>query len=265
MSIRQSTYLDFEVRLSRSDFEGALDFLREAGDLEGTEPFPPHILRSLSSFVGSEFAAYCEIDRRRGKVTFRTSSNPDEGWPADEAYWATLHEHPVRQHRIRTGELGALKIYDFVTPRQLRRTQFYADFLRPSTGDGFLMSVCLPAPLAHTRTFTLDRSRVDFGERERMLLDLLQPHLVHIRRAKEVRRRARAAIPALPKGVLSERETEVLFHVAEGMRNREIARALWIAPGTVRKHLDNIYAKLGVHSRTAAAAHARAPDNTKTG
>ena len=55
-------------------------------------------------------------------------------------------------------------------------------------------------------------------------------------------------------GVLTERETEVLHHVAEGMRNREIAQALWIAPGTVRKHLENIYAKLGVHSRAAAAA-----------
>ena len=53
-------------------------------------------------------------------------------------------------------------------------------------------------------------------------------------------------------GALTDRETEVLARVAEGMRNREIAQALWIAPGTVRKHLDNIYAKLGARTRTAA-------------
>src|SRR5262249_12516955 len=157
---------------------------------------------------------------------------------------------PIRQHRLRTGELGALKVSDFVTARQLRRTAFYNDFLRPTIGDGFLMSVCLPAPEGETRTFTFDRPCVDFGERDRALLDLLRPHLLHIRLATEIRLRARAAIPVLPKGVLTDRETDVLLHVAKGMRNREIAEALWIAPGTVRKHLDNIYAKLGVDNRT---------------
>ena len=37
----------------------------------------------------------------------------------------------------------------------------------------------------------------------------------------------------------------------------EIAQILWVAPSTVRKHLENVYAKLGVHTRTAAAAFVR--------
>jgi DNA-binding CsgD family transcriptional regulator len=53
---------------------------------------------------------------------------------------------------------------------------------------------------------------------------------------------------------LTAREREVLTWVARGKTNPEIARALWIAPGTVRKHLENVYEKLGVHTRTAAAA-----------
>jgi DNA-binding CsgD family transcriptional regulator len=51
---------------------------------------------------------------------------------------------------------------------------------------------------------------------------------------------------------LTPRETEILAWVAHGKTNPEIARILWIAPTTVRKHLENVYAKLGVHTRTAA-------------
>lgn len=53
---------------------------------------------------------------------------------------------------------------------------------------------------------------------------------------------------------LTAREREILALVDEGRTNAEIAERLWVSRGTVKKHLDNIYAKLGVHTRTAAAA-----------
>ena len=53
---------------------------------------------------------------------------------------------------------------------------------------------------------------------------------------------------------LTPREREVLGLVAEGLTNTEIAQALWVAPSTVSKHLEQAYAKLGVHTRTAAVA-----------
>jgi DNA-binding CsgD family transcriptional regulator len=56
---------------------------------------------------------------------------------------------------------------------------------------------------------------------------------------------------------LSDRESEILDLVAAGRTNAEIAETLWIAPGTVRKHLENVYEKLEVHSRTAAVAKLR--------
>jgi ATP/maltotriose-dependent transcriptional regulator MalT len=60
-----------------------------------------------------------------------------------------------------------------------------------------------------------------------------------------------------PVGGLSHREREVLVGVAEGKTNAAIAAKLSIAPTTVRTHLENIYRKLDVHSRTAALARAR--------
>jgi DNA-binding CsgD family transcriptional regulator len=53
------------------------------------------------------------------------------------------------------------------------------------------------------------------------------------------------------RSTLTAREREILAWVARGKTNPEIARVLWISPGTVRKHLENVYDKLGVH--TAAA------------
>jgi DNA-binding CsgD family transcriptional regulator len=53
---------------------------------------------------------------------------------------------------------------------------------------------------------------------------------------------------------LTTREREVLTWVARGKTNSEIARLLSLAPSTVSKHLENVYAKLGVKTRTAAVA-----------
>lgn len=53
---------------------------------------------------------------------------------------------------------------------------------------------------------------------------------------------------------LTRREREILDLVADGLTNAEVARALWVAPTTVAKHLEHAYSKLGVHSRTAAVA-----------
>jgi DNA-binding response OmpR family regulator/DNA-binding CsgD family transcriptional regulator len=56
------------------------------------------------------------------------------------------------------------------------------------------------------------------------------------------------------KLMVTEREAEVLLWIARGKSNRDIAQILDLSPRTVNKHLEQIYAKLGVENRTAAAA-----------
>ena len=53
---------------------------------------------------------------------------------------------------------------------------------------------------------------------------------------------------------LTAREVEVLRGLAAGRSTAEIARELWVTPATVSKHLEHVYRKLGVQSRTAALA-----------
>ena len=55
---------------------------------------------------------------------------------------------------------------------------------------------------------------------------------------------------------LTAKEAEVLFWVAQGKINRDIADIVGSSPATVKKHMERIHAKLGVETRTAAAAMA---------
>lgn len=65
-----------------------------------------------------------------------------------------------------------------------------------------------------------------------------------------------ATEPAETPGGLTSRELEVLRLVASGQSNHDIASALFLSEKTVARHISNIFTKIGVHSRTAAAAYA---------
>ncbi|MFE6668121.1 response regulator [Streptomyces sp. NPDC057697] len=71
--------------------------------------------------------------------------------------------------------------------------------------------------------------------------------------------RVSAGPRAAPKdraGDLTERETEVLVLIAQGLSNTEIARNLVVAEQTVKSHVGRILSKLGLRDRTQAAVHA---------
>ena len=55
---------------------------------------------------------------------------------------------------------------------------------------------------------------------------------------------------------LTERELTMLKAVARGLSNKAISKECWVTEQTVKFHLNNVYRKLGVHNRTAAASYA---------
>jgi DNA-binding CsgD family transcriptional regulator len=75
-------------------------------------------------------------------------------------------------------------------------------------------------------------------------------------RAAAIERQLTPRSVARSAGGLSPRELEVLQLVAKGMTDAEVANALYISPRTVARHLQSVYNKLGVNSRTAATAYA---------
>lgn len=60
-----------------------------------------------------------------------------------------------------------------------------------------------------------------------------------------------------PRPTLTERERDILGQLAQGLGNRDIAKALFISETTVKTHLGRIYDKLGVDTRAGAVAVAK--------
>ena len=147
-----------------------------------------------------------------------------------------------------------MKITDFYSARQWHSTGMYSDIYRPLELEHELQ-LCLPAapgPAAltgQTVRLCLFRGRgPDFSERDRALLTLLRPHLQQAYLDAERQRRGP------PR--LTSRQWELVRLVAAGNTNTQIARRLGLSEGTVRTHLQNIYARLNVSSRTAAVTRA---------
>ena len=94
---------------------------------------------------------------------------------------------------------------------------------------------------------------------------MLRPHFSGLEAGAALRRRLSEALgtqdgDGKPSAYtrLTPREREIVVLVGEGKTNAQIAAQLWVAPSTVKKHLEHVYEKLGVGRRTAAATIARA-------
>ena len=163
----------------------------------------------------------------------------------DEAhFWELRHRFLPSTYPARTGDVSSVVRWsDFYTEAELKNTPFYAEYGNPRLK--YCMHVPLPSP-GRTRHVGFWRSNRDFGERDRLALQLLRPHLHEVYLDAERRRRG---VPHLGR-----REREVLQLVAQGHSNADIARILFISIATVRKHMEHIFDRTGVRTRSAAAA-----------
>jgi DNA-binding CsgD family transcriptional regulator len=242
------------VRLALRDVRQVLEFLHAVSSVDALEPFPQPALELLADAIPGESVTYGEWDttglpRATTIVAEPVVSISPEVAKARRRLCCSYALSVVR----RSSEQRALKISDFMPLRELRRSEYYDEVLKP-LGIEHELRVWLTAPRGTSRVFAFSRSRRqgDFGERDRALLELLRPFLVTIRERYDIRNGA---------SFLTEREAEILRLVARGKTNREIASLLFVSPYTVRTHLEHAFEKLGVHSRAAAIAAVFAHQN----
>ena len=350
-------------RLSQRDLQILLSYLREIYAHHDLESFAANIVSTLPKVIPSEWTSYNEVNPRSQTITYTMEPVPS-GFPdGEQVFTQHIHEHPLINHHQQTRDGRALKISDFLTQDQFHRLGLYNEFYRRLEVE-HQMAIILPAPAPLVIGIAVNRGITDFSERDRLLLDLLRPHLVQayhnaesatwlrqelaqLRRALEesnhgvisltgkyrVRfctehaqqwlseyfepsRRADRLPESLQRWIeyqrslltkdgdvppprkplvlerarkrlvvrlvedssedgrllileeqplqfsagsleplgLTRREAQVLFWVARGKTDKEVAALLYVSPLTVKKHLEHVYEKLGVKSRTEAVA-----------
>jgi DNA-binding CsgD family transcriptional regulator len=173
----------------------------------------------------------------------------DDGADYDQAYWEHFWDFEACTYPETSGDVRSItKPLDFYSVRRFHSTGMYCDYFRP-LGVEHYIRLCIAAGPGRTVNLGYFReSGPDFSERDRVLLALLRPHLQQAYRDAERRRSARPQ--------LTPRQRELLRLVAAGYTNAQIARRLGVSEGTVRIHLQNIYGRLQVSSRTAAVTRA---------
>ena len=244
--------------LSRSDLDAVLEFAREAA-VAAREPErqDDRLLLRIARLVKSDMIKYWRIDASHRPYEV-TMLGDQERPPSDELREAlSSEENPYNAYAAWTRQphFSATRLFDLVARRAFRRTKLYQliPFAEASS-----VQMRMPGHDGCLWKLEVLRPGREITDRQLALLDAVRPWL-ELYEDRRVLARQIAEVRAAPldgrtTARLSEREHQVLDQLAEGASNQDIAGALHISPGTVRKHLENIYAKLEVTNRTAALA-----------
>lgn len=246
---------------SRSVPEQVSAVLPALYSLTTEEDFPGRALTLVRGVVGGDKCDYTDVDLASGDFRVMVDPRPevlDELVPARRAH---MREHPVLNHFLHHRGPGSRAISDFLTRREYRRLPLYGEFFAHVGVEHQLTTLITPPDSRRVAGISVDRDgRRGFSERDRQLLDALQPHLLAAR-ANAVRFSRALAAPAaetdVPAGSLERltgRQREILALISEGRTNAQIAYLLGISLGTVRKHVEHVLRTLHVQTRTAAAA-----------
>jgi DNA-binding CsgD family transcriptional regulator len=232
--------------LDARDVDRVLAVVAEAAAGDGAQPFELPVIERLLELVPADRAGYFEYVACGEPNVFGVEKPTyDFDWPHVPMELEPLW--PLRDSQRHRAQL-AVRFSDFVSRSQQRHHPWYVEVMRPRLVE-YECKLWLPSPPGVVRGFFLVRGvrDRDFDERDRSVLTVLRPHLATVRERWERQHGAPG---------LTGRELEVLRLVREGLTNPEIAERLMIATGTVRTHLENIFEKLDVHTRTGAVARA---------
>jgi DNA-binding CsgD family transcriptional regulator len=252
------------AHLCSADLKALLDFVGDVDETGFLTPYPSEVVARVKDLVPCDDVTYQVCDLASRRFLALVGAVPEEGDDEEDnlVYWRT-GPCPITAFRARTGSLDVVTMSDVIDGRLYHELPVFRDYFAPA-GVDHIIDLALPAHGRQQRSFVLFRARGerDFSPRDRDVLRTLQPDLRRLETHAALRRQLSRLLSGTsdvngadpdPCGALTAREREIVKLAGQGKTNAQIAAELWVAPSTVKKHLENSYAKLGVGGRTAAA------------
>lgn len=249
--------------LSNADLRHAIDVVCSVSEACGTRAeFSCAGVAALAKLVPADIIhlSLCDLDTHHRVVV---SGQPGAiGQREIEVFDHYFDVHPLVRTHGRDMHAVTKQISDIISPHDFRRTPIYNEYYRV-IGVEHAVSCPFHVDSRYLIGFVMNRSgRRGFSARDCALLDLIQPHLSNLYRLSIALDASNAmSFPAEGGGSrasgiktvhLTRRERQVLSWLAAGKTSRDISEILGNSRRTVEKHLEHIYAKLGVETRTAA-------------
>jgi DNA-binding CsgD family transcriptional regulator len=208
--------------LSQRDLRTILDFLEGAGAVGGPRTFAAYVTSALTRVIPSALTGFAEIDLVKRSVHW-VMDRPDPGLPnLARVLAAHIHDNPFILYRKRTGNTAAVRLSDLTSARAFQQTGLYHEFYRPLHLH-YSMACALRLGQRDLAAVAVYRSGSDFSERDRLCLDLVRPHLVHLYRSAEAMTRIRRDLALVTRGVEAEGHAFVI--VGRDGRIRRVTEA----------------------------------------
>ena len=210
--------------VSSRDLRAMMDLIRDGYADEPAKGLPAAVGAGLSRLVRCDSICLFELSPGHRHCTGDGCVH-DPG--LSPVFWTHYWSCPPCSYPERSGDFKSVtKTSDFYSQRQWHSAPMYSEYLRRFGVEDEIVA-CLPAPPGRSLRLLLRRDSGGFTERDKLLVELLRPHLHAIYQDAQ---RRRTGAPRL-----TARQWELLRLVAAG-------------------HLENIYQRLSVSSRTAAVA-----------
>lgn len=234
-------------RVPAAEYERILAIVAEAARGTSEEPLPAEVIEMIRVLARCDVVGFFEgvpWDRRGRRVWVAPRQMP---WTDEEksVIDRCRFDLPLYPSSVTMGQ--AVRISDAMPRRDYRRLDIY-QLAGRAHGIEYGMDYWFRNGDGRVRGLRFDGSAHDFSDRTRDAVEVLGRHLQPVL-ARHVPR-----VEPATTTLLTAREAEILVHVRGGRTNRQIGQDLSISPHTVRKHLENAYLRIGVHSRAEAVA-----------
>jgi DNA-binding CsgD family transcriptional regulator len=246
------------VATERLDDARLLDLIGDVQGLLDLEEFREGLIVALRRAVDCDWVSLNEFVAPGDVWSLVVPPVPDE---VLELFAVYAHQNPLVRHFQLRQDGRTQRLSDIASTAELHRLELYRE-VYSRIGLEYQMAFTLPHMPPRMLGVALSNRDRDFTDADRGFVDRARPYLIQGYRNAVEHSGAResavggALLTALAGAGLTPRESDVVRLLALGRSNADAAETLGLSVRTVQKHVEHAFSKLGVHTRSEAAARA---------